>query len=237
MGTALGRVDVVGEGEDRLVVGRVPLQRHLDRTIVSLVLEEDDAGMDGVLLAVDVGDEVADAALVVEDDALALGALVVQFDAQAFGEEGRLAQALRQDPVVVVDVLEDVGVGHEGHRGACGGPLLELLVLLEPGDRDAALIALAPVVPLDVDVELEPLREGVDDRDADAVQAARDLVAGPAELAAGVKHGKHHLGRRLPVLLHDPHGDTAAVVDHSDGVIGVDGHRDRAAVARQGFVD
>ena len=76
-----------------------------------LVLEVDDAAVDRVLLAVDVGDEVADAALVLEGDALAVGALVVEVDAQALGEEGRLAQALGEHAVVVVDLFEDVGVG------------------------------------------------------------------------------------------------------------------------------
>ena len=64
----------------------------------------------------------------------------------------------------------------------------------------AALEALVPVVAVAVDVELEPLGERVDDRDADTVQAAGDLVALAAELAAGVQHGENDLGRRLLVL-------------------------------------
>ena len=41
---------------------------------------------------------------------------------------------------------------------------------------------------------MQPLGERVDDRDADAVQAAGDLVAAAvAELAAGVQHGQHDL--------------------------------------------
>ena len=156
---ALGGVDVVGEREDGLVVRRVPLHRDLDRAVVGLVLEVDDAAVDRVLLAVDVGDEVADAALVLEDDALAVGALVVELDAQALGEERRLAQALGEHAVVVVDLLEDVGVGHERDGGAGGPVLVELLLLLELGDRHAALEALVPVVAVDVDVELEPLAE------------------------------------------------------------------------------
>ena len=43
------------------------------------------------------------------------------------------------------------------------------------------------VVAVEVDLEDEPRRERVDDRDAHAVQAARDLVALAAELAAGVQ--------------------------------------------------
>ena len=114
---------------------------------------------------------------------------------EALGEERRLAQALGEHAVVVVDLFEDVGVGQEGD-GRAGGPVLvELLPLDQLGDRIAALEALVPVVAVHVDVELEPLAERVDDRDADAVQTAGDLVAGAAELAAGVQHGEHD-GRR-----------------------------------------
>ena len=66
MSAALRRVDVVGEREDGLVVGRVPLHRDLDLTVGGLVLEEDDAAVQRVLVAVDVGDEVLDAAGVLE---------------------------------------------------------------------------------------------------------------------------------------------------------------------------
>jgi len=234
---ALGRVDVVGEGEDRLVVRRVPLHRDLDLPVVGLVLEEDDAAVQGVLVAVDVGDEVLDAAGVLERDRLAVGALVIEHDTQVFGEEGRLAQALGEDTVVELDLFEDVGVGHERHRRAGGGALRELLALLELGHRRAALVALVPVVTVDIDVELKPLGERIDHRDADAVQPARDLVTRPAELAAGMEHGEHDLGGRLVVLLHDADRDAAPVVGDGDGVVGVDGDGDRRAVARDGLVD
>ena len=43
-------------------------------------------------------------------------------------------------------------------------------------------------------------RQGVDDRDADAVQAAGDRVAAAAELAAGVQHRQHDLDGGAAVL-------------------------------------
>ena len=46
---------------------------------------------------------------------------------------------------------------------------------------------------------MELLRQRVDDRDADAVEAAGDLVAATvAELAAGVQDGEHDLDGRRP---------------------------------------
>ena len=61
---ALVRVDVVGEREDGLLVGAVPLHRDLDRALVGLALEEDDLLLDRLLALVEVADEVLDAALV-----------------------------------------------------------------------------------------------------------------------------------------------------------------------------
>jgi hypothetical protein len=51
--------------------------------------------------------------------------------------------------------------------------------------------------------------------DADAVQAAGDLVAVVVELAAGVQDGEHDLGRRTAALVH-VHRNAAAVVDDRD---------------------
>ena len=53
------------------------------------------------------------------------------------------------------------------------------------------------------------------------MQAAGDLVAGAAELAAGVQHGEHDLGGRLVVLLHDADRDAAAVVGDGEELSGL----------------
>ena len=115
---ALVRVDVVGEREDRLLVGAVPLHGDLDVALVGLALEEDDLLAERLLVLVEVGDEVLDAALEVELGPLAAGALVGQRDAQAARQVGGLAQALLEDVEVVLDRLEDVGVREPSDRGA-----------------------------------------------------------------------------------------------------------------------
>ncbi len=152
VGTAFGRVDVVGEREDRLVVRRVPLAGDLDLAVGGLVVEKDDAAVDRVLVVVDVLDEVADAAGVLVADRLAAGAVVDELDAQVFGEERGLAQALREDAEIEVDLLEDVGVGHERDGRTRRRTLLELAELLEGADGGAALEALVPVETIAVDV-------------------------------------------------------------------------------------
>ena len=68
--------------------------------------------------------------------------------------------------------------------------------------RNTALVALRPDVAVAPHLEIEPLGERVHDRDADAVQSARNLVAPAiAELAAGVKHRQHDLGGGALLLL------------------------------------
>ena len=89
------------------------------------------------------------------------------------------------------------------------------------------------------DFYVEGFREGVDAGDTDAVEAARDLVVGGVELAAGVEHGEDDLdgGHLFAVddLVIDR--DAAAVVDDGDGVVDVDGDVDAAGVAAEGFIN
>ena len=83
----------------------------------------------------------------------------------------------------------------------------------------------------------QPFGQRVDDARADAVQAAGDLIAPAAELAARVQDGKDDLERGTSGLRLNVHGDAAAVIDDGDGVVGIDLHGDVRAVAREGFVD
>ena len=116
--------------------------------------------------------------------------------------------------------------------------LVGLLAALELALRYAALVALAPGEAVAANGQLQPLRQRVDDRDADAVQSAGDLVAAAlAELAAGVEHREHDLGRGPALLLVHVDRDAAAVVGHGDARVGVDPDVDEVALAGQGFVD
>jgi hypothetical protein len=51
--------------------------------------------------------------------------------------------------------------------------------------------------PSRADLDVQMFGQGVDDRDADAVQAARGLIGLAREFAARVQHGHDHLQRRL----------------------------------------
>ena len=101
-----------------------------------------------------------------------------------------------------------------------------------PRWKDMALVGRAAV-----DVDVEPGGQRVDDRGADAVQAAGGDVGAAAELAAGVQLGEDHLdaGQAGLGLLVDR--DAAAVVVDLDRAVGVQGDLDPLRVAGQGLVD
>ena len=102
--------------------------------------------------------------------------------------------------------------------------------------RLAALGVLLPVaLAVPVDLDDQPLGQRVDDADADAVQSAGDLVAVAAELAAGVEHGEHDLGRALALVRAGRvrvDGDATAVVLDAAPAVGEE--RDDDAVAATG---
>jgi hypothetical protein len=227
--------DVVGEAEHAFLVGVVPLHRHLDGDAVLEARAVEDVRVQDVLGPVHVLDEALHAAC--EGEVLLLGdALVEQHDLHAVVEEGELPQPPRQDVVVEVDVAEDLLRGEEVHFRATplgGADLLQRLDRHALAEFHLVRAALAP------DGEPQPLGERIDHRDADAVQAARDLVGVGVELAAGVQLGHDDLGSgalQLVVVL-DAGGNAATVVEHRDGVVGMDGDEDFVAEAGERLVD
>src|SRR6185295_5680551 len=187
VGAAVALRDVVGEAEDVLAVAVVPLHRHFagDRRMlvaVPLAGRVEDIRVEHLLAGVDELDEALDAAGEREVVGLVV-ALVDQPDAHAVVEKAQLAQALREDVVVEVDVREDLEVGQEVDLGAA---LLGLAGDLHRRDLDAVLLddlavlrdALAKLhvvrQAVAADRQAQPLRQPVDAADANAVQAARD---------------------------------------------------------------
>ena len=70
------------------------------------------------------------------------------------------------------------------------------------------------------------------------MQAAGDLVALAAELAAGMQLRQHDGGRgQAAAVFHDVDGDAAAVVDDRHGSVGMQRDLDLGRVAREGLVD
>ncbi len=225
--------DVVGEAVHRLRVGVVPLQRDLDDDAVAFAAKPEDRFVNCSLAAVQVLDELLDAAFV-EEDLAALVALVHQFDSYTGIQERKFAQALLQDLVFELDVGEDRVAGLEADRGAA---LVGRTRHRERRDRFTEAVFLRVDLAVAVDREVQGLRERVDDGHADAVQAARDLVRGVVELAARVQDGEDDFRRRDPLLRMDIHRNSTAVVLHGDGLVGVDGDDDVGAVTGERLVD
>ena len=103
--------------------------------------------------------------------------------------------------------------------------------------RLAALELLAVDLAVAAHLGDQPLGERVHDRDADAVQAARDLVAVAAELAAGVKLRQDDRQRGHALVLHHVDRDARAPVADRDGVVRVERDLDRVVAPRERLVD
>ena len=112
-------------------------------------------------------------------------------------------------------VAKDFGIGMKAQDGAA--PVLHGPAILDPALRHAAAIALPPQLAVARDLDIEPIGERVDDRDADPVQPARCLVSIAAELATRMQHGQDDFERGLfreARMRIDR--DAAAVVAHRD---------------------
>ena len=252
---AVGGVDVVGEAQQQLIVAGIILQGDFCHAPVGLTLEIDDVGVEHleVALLAQIGDEALDAALVAHDLGAVGGlallavledggvefALVGQGDLDTGVQEALFPQALFQRfEVVDGGVLEHLRVGLEGDAGA-GDTGVHGADALQRAVRVAAAEGLLVLVAVAADVDGQPLRAGVDDGRADAVQTAGHFIAGvlAAELAAGVQHSVDDGHSRDAQLGLDVHGDAASVVRDLNDIAGLDGHFNMGAVSGQCLVD
>jgi hypothetical protein len=198
MRAAVDGVDVVGEAEDGLGVAVVVLQRDVHLDAVARGLHHDRLVVENCLAAVEMLDELGDAAGVLELGAAWLaglgigGALIGERDFEALVEEGHLAQSLGQGIVVELGDGEDRLVGQEMHLGSA--PLAVSRHAQLAGGRTAAEVHL-PGVAVAPDFDVELLRERVDATNADTVETAGNFVGGSVEFAAGMELGEHHLHR------------------------------------------
>ena len=241
VGAALVGVDVVHVGVEVLAVAGVVLHGDLDGDAFALALDVDGVGHELLTVLVEVGDEVAQALLAVEvvgahgcDAVLLHLAQVGDVDGDAFVQVCQLAHTLQQRVVLVLGYGEDGGVGVEGDFGA---PLVGDADFLDGVEGFALGVFLLVDFAVAVDVDDHVVAEGVDAGDADAVEAAGDLVGVFVEFAAGVEDGHDDLEGGAVLFLVHVDGDTATVVLDGDAVVGVYLHVDLVAVARQSLVN
>ena len=241
MRAAVALRDVVGEGQHVLVVAVVPPQRDLDADAVTLALDENGFGDQRRFRAVEIAHEGLQPAFVIKILAPDLcAARVGEQDMHAGIEEGEFAQAMLDRAVIELHHREGLGRGREGDFGAAlglavfhrrradDGELVDRVAVLEVDDM---LKTIAP------DAQLEMCRQRIDDGDADAVQAAGDLVGILVELSAGVQLGHDDLGRGDALFLVDAGGNAAPVVAHRAGAVRVERHGHKPGVTGQSLVD
>ena len=162
------------------------------------------------------------------------GALVTALDLKSLVQVGQFLETLLERLVGEFDGFEDRFVGLEADGGAVVVGFADVLQLLL---RHAPAVDLLPAFPVAADGDLKAFGQGVDARDAHAVQAAGHLVRRVVELAARVELGHDDLYGRDLFLRVDVHGDAAPVVAHGDAVVHVKHDFDARAVPRHGFVD
>ena len=173
-----------------------------------------------------------------------LVALVDEDDLEALVQERHGLQTFEHGAGDELDALggEDRGIGPERDRGAGLAATRRCVADDEHlALRHAALgVLLTVVLAVAVDLDDQPFGQGVDDGDADAVEAAGHLVAVATELAAGVQHGEHDLGGALALVLarrERVDRDAPAVVVDLASAVGEQGDADAGAVARHRLVD
>src|SRR5882672_2504544 len=192
-----------------------------------------DRVVNGRARAIQILDEGLDAARVFED-VLLLVALVDEFNAHAGIEEGQFTQALGQQFVTELDVREDRIARFEANRRAAFGRLADH-GKWRLGFAEFEFQRVQPAVPAHAEVQIFGQR--VDDRDADAVQAARDLVRAVVEFSAGVQHRHDDFRCRTPFLGVNVDGNAPSVVRYGYRLIRVNRYDDAVAVPRQSLVD
>ena len=221
-------IDVVGETEYRLRISVVVLQSDFHDHAVAIGFHVNRLIVQNLFAAIEVLDKFRDAPVVLELGSLGLaglgvgGALVRERDEQALVEECQLAQALRQRVKVIFGGGEDTFVGQEVNFGST---LLGRARFFQLGGGFTLGVGLLPGKTVAPDLEPQFFAQRVHARDAYAVQSTGNFIGRRIKLAAGMQLGHHHLGcgNLFAVQVHRVHGNAAAVVDHGDRVVDVDG--------------
>ena len=220
MGAAFDGVDVVGITVNVLRGAVVVLQCDFHIDAVAFAMKVDHIGIEDGFVHIEHRDEFADAALVMKFLAARfpalLGTFVDQSDVNAAVEKRQFAEALGEDVPDVDRVREDGAVGFERHLGAAFAGGAEIVerdgghAALEPDRMDSAVA---------VDFHFHPVAEGVDARDADAVESAGYLVGVVVEFSAGVENGEHDFDGGFAFALVNVHRDAAAVIFDGDRIV------------------
>ena len=119
MGAAVALRDVVGEGQDLLIIAVIPLERDLNGHPVALPAHRNRRGNKGSFGAVEIGNEGRNPAVIIKLDHLDFGMAGIGQEQPDPGiEEGQFAEPVFKFLEVELDDLEGVGGWQEGDLGA-----------------------------------------------------------------------------------------------------------------------
>src|SRR6266699_3758736 len=232
MRAAIDGVNGIGKRKNVFTVRVVVLERDFDFDVAALALHVDRRIVQRGFAAVQVLDELGDAAGELELRGL-FRALIGKRNLQALIQKSQFAQALRERIEAVDGLIKNAGVRVK--RDFRAG-LACLAGLLQLGGRLAFLVGLFPHLAIALNFQLQPVGKRVDHGNAHAVQAAGNFVGLAVEFSARMQQRHYHFRRGALFRLVHVHGNAAAVVHHSDGLVGVHGDVDLIGVAGQRFV-
>ena len=154
---------------------------------------------------------------------------------EALVQEGHFAETLGERIVVIHNrVGEDFRVWPEGDHGA---RMIGVANAMELLDRFAALKRDFMLTAIAAHDNLEARGKRIHARNADAVQAAGNLIALAAEFTARMEDGKNDLDRRDLLFRMLVDRNATAVVDNRNGVVFVNRDIDFGAIAGKSLVD
>ena len=236
MGPTVPLRDVVGKGQDRLVVAVVPPHRDLDRDPLTFALDKDRLVDHRRLVAVEIADKLPHAA-VIEELGLKrlLRPLIPQNDPHARVQERKLAQPVFKRLEAVVEIRERTGGRKKPNLGPF--PAIRLTDDLQMPHRLATFKARDMLLAVPPDPQFQPVRKRIHDAYAHAMQTARHLIAVLVELTASMKLGHDDLGSADAFFRVKVNRNATSVVADRHALIPVDRHVHGIRMTGQSLVD
>ncbi len=235
MHTALRRMNIVGKGNNNLIIGIGILHGDFRHGILLLPIHINDILMDGILIFVDILHKGTDTALVIHGVLCLLPLTFIgNGDVDAAIQERLLPHTGMQCLIVINQIIKHLRVRLEADGGTCligGANDRHFLSHLSTGELH--LINLTIFKHLN----RHPLGQGIDNRGTHAVETAGNLIAAAAKLTAGMEDGINHFQSGLARLGLNVHRDTAAIIRHGNDITVMDGNGDLGAVACQRLIN
>ena len=236
MRTAVFLRNVVGKAEHAFVVGIGPLQGNINLNVVLFAAESNDIFVQRRLGFVNMVNESRQTAFIMEVNLARFGTAVVnQPQINAGVQKSLFANGAFKRIEVEFGHGKGFGAGQKSYFGtvAAFGIADDFQMFNDVAVRKARqmFLALAP------NAQIEPDGQSVDDRNADTVQTAGNLIGIVIELAAGVKFGHDDLGGGNALFLVHADRNAAAVVANGGRTVGIEDNLGFVAITGQSFVN